>query len=133
LAFFPAAAIQADSPHGDSVAVKYRTHLTRRKVHIIATIVSGEKAETILVTCDGAGNQLQLLQKAEFTAPVLDDLPCPDHFLQLVRESQAHALAFEAKSSHYRLGLQRLPGIAEEFEDCSPLGKRMFVGLASSG
>jgi hypothetical protein len=101
LRFFTAATVQADRSDGDAVTMENGTHLARREIHILATVIADQEAEAILMTSNSATNQLQLLQQAKLAAPVLDDLPGSDHLLQLGHQARAHALAFEAKTVHY--------------------------------
>ncbi len=50
------------------------------------------------------GNQLQLFQQAKLATPVLDDLPGPDHLVEIVHKKRTHALTLKVKAIHQHFG-----------------------------
>ena len=83
----PITAVMSDGFRDNAVAVKNRAHLARRQIHILFAVVPYQESEPVFMPGDRARDELQLFQQAKLAAPILDDLPGPDHFGQFVLDT----------------------------------------------
>src|SRR5438046_3726191 len=68
-----AAAVIADAFGAHTIAVQNLAHLARRKEQIVATLVRHEEAESIGVSLNGAGHEIELGGDAKLTLAVPHD------------------------------------------------------------
>ncbi len=131
LAFLAVAAIDADDPHRDAVAVHDAAHLRWREEGVVGAVVGNEEAEAVAVAGDLAGADRQPVEQQELVAAVSEQLAVAGHCAEALLERGLKALVLELERVGEAVGGLRGAGFAQDLEQVFPArdGARVLLGL----
>jgi hypothetical protein len=119
--------------NGGAVAVHQHTHLARRQIDVIATLVGHEEAVTVTMTEHTAGDHGDVRDQAVLLATVADELTVTLHRPQARRKRTARAIVADVECLPERLEGHGRAVLFERAQDVGATRHRLVVscGLAS--
>jgi hypothetical protein len=104
-------------------------HLPRGQVDVVPAFVRNQETETVLVTDNAPGNQVELVRQGIAASAVADQLAIPDHGIETPAQGLGALLVPDNQQFLQVLAAYRPVGLGNDIKDVLATGDRLFVAL----